>query len=132
MNKGQLIEAVASELGDSKAAATRAVDAVIASISTGIKADEAVTIVGFGTFTKKHRAARTGRNPSTGEPMQINASKTVGFKPSQSLKEDLIDEGAEFTSETDTEILAHLIAREYDGDIVFCIASLQPHRTRHS
>ena len=87
MNKGQLIEHVASELGDSKASASRAVEAVINSITNGIKEDEAVTIVGFGTFTKKNRAARTGRNPSTGEPMQIKASTTVGFKPSQALKQ---------------------------------------------
>jgi DNA-binding protein HU-beta len=87
MNKGQLIEAVAAELGNSKAAANRAVDAVIASITTGIKSDSAVTIVGFGTFQKKDRPARTGRNPSTGEPMQIQASTTVNFKPSQVLKE---------------------------------------------
>jgi DNA-binding protein HU-beta len=86
MNKGQLIEAVASELGDSKASATRALDAVINSITTGLKQDDAVTIVGFGTFSKKQRSARTGRNPSTGEPMQIKASTTVGFKPSQALK----------------------------------------------
>jgi nucleoid DNA-binding protein len=86
MNKGQLIEAVASELGDSKASASRAVEAVISSITTGLKQDEAVTIVGFGTFSKKQRSARTGRNPSTGEPMQIKASTTVGFKPSQNLK----------------------------------------------
>ena len=89
MNKGQLIEAVAAELGESKATATRAVDAVIASITEGIKADETVTIVGFGTFNKKHRAARTGRNPATGQPMEIKASMTVGFKPSNNLKEDL-------------------------------------------
>ena len=89
MNKGQLIEQVASELGDSKASASRAVDAVIASITNGIKDDQSVTIVGFGTFTKKNRAARTGRNPATGEPMQIKASTTVGFKPSQTLKETL-------------------------------------------
>jgi DNA-binding protein HU-beta len=90
MNKGQLIDAVASELGESKASATRAVDAVIGCITNGIKADQSVTIVGFGTFQKKKRAARTGRNPSTGAPMQIAASSTVGFKPSQTLKEDLV------------------------------------------
>lgn len=89
MNKGQLIEQVASELGGSKAAAGRAVEAVIGSITNGIREDQAVTIVGFGTFTKKNRAARTGRNPATGEPMQIQASTTVGFKPSQALKEHL-------------------------------------------
>ena len=48
-----------------------------------------VTIVGFGTFSKKDRAARTGRNPATGEPMQIKASTTVSFKPSQALKDVL-------------------------------------------
>ena len=89
MNKGQLIEAVASELGTSKAAASRTVDAVITSITTGIKQDESVTIVGFGTFIRKERAARTGRNPATGEPMRIDASTTVGFKASQQLKESL-------------------------------------------
>ena len=89
MNKGQLIENVAAELGDSKAAASRALEAVIGSITNGIKEDDAVTIVGFGTFTKKNRAARTGRNPSTGEPMQIKASTTVGFKASAALKETI-------------------------------------------
>ena len=89
MNKGQLIDAVAAELGDSKASATRAVDAVINCITSGIKKDEGVTIVGFGTFTKKQRKARVGRNPVTGEPLQIQASKTVGFKPSQTLKSEV-------------------------------------------
>ena len=86
MNKGQLIEAVASELGGSKVSANRAIDAVINSITQGIRRDDAVTIVGFGTFSKRNRPARTGRNPATGEPMTIKASRTVGFKPSQSLK----------------------------------------------
>ena len=86
MNKGQLIEAVASELGGSKTSANRAIDAVISSIRQGIRKDDAVTIVGFGTFSKRNRPARTGRNPATGEPMTIKASRTVGFKPSQSLK----------------------------------------------
>lgn len=89
MNKGELIDAVAAELGESKASATRAVEAVIASITKGVKIDDAVTIVGFGTFSKKKRAARTGRNPSTGEPMAIKASQTVAFKPSQSLKSEI-------------------------------------------
>ena len=89
MNKGQLIEQVAAEMGETKAAASRAVDAVITSITSGIKADESVTIVGFGTFSRKERAARTGRNPATGEPMQIRASTTVGFRASSSLKETL-------------------------------------------
>ena len=89
MNKGQLVEAVAAELGESKAMATRAIDAVINSITAGVKQDEAVSIVGFGTFSKKTRSARTGRNPATGQPMEIKASTTVGFKPSQALKEEI-------------------------------------------
>ena len=86
MNKSQLIEAVASELGGSKAAASRAIEAVITSITRGVNKDNAVTITGFGTFAKKDRPARTGRNPSTGEPLDIKASKTVSFKASDSLK----------------------------------------------
>ena len=89
MNKGQLIEAVASELGASKAAANRALEAVIKSIGRGLKKDEAVTIVGFGTFSKKNRPPRTGRNPATGEPMNIGASKTVNFKASPALKKSM-------------------------------------------
>jgi nucleoid DNA-binding protein len=65
------------------------VDAVIQSITAGLKEDEAVTIIGFGTFSRKERAARTGRNPATGEPMEIKASTTVGFKPSAALKNEM-------------------------------------------
>ena len=89
MNKGQLIDTVAAELDTSKAAAQRAVDAVVRGIANGIKEDSAVTIVGFGSFKKKHRSARTVRNPATGEPMNIQASKTVGFTPAQALKDEL-------------------------------------------
>lgn len=86
MNKGQLIELVASELGGSKATAGKALEAVIASITLGIQRDDAVTIAGFGTFAKKDRAPRTGRNPATGEPLEIEASRTVTFRPSPHLK----------------------------------------------
>lgn len=89
MNKSELVEAVASQLGESKASAARAVDAVVGCITTGLKDQEAVTIVGFGTFSKKNRPARMGRNPTTGEPIKIKPSTTVGFKPSQGLKESL-------------------------------------------
>lgn len=89
MNKGQLIDLVAAEMDTSKAAATKAVDAVIASITKGIKNDKSVTIVGFGSFSKKPRAARTVRNPSTGEPMEIRATTTVGFKPAAALKDQM-------------------------------------------
>ncbi|MCP3905159.1 MAG: HU family DNA-binding protein [Planctomycetes bacterium] len=90
MNKGQLIEAVATELSTSKAAASRAVEAVVSSITDGIKKDDSVTIVGFGSFAKKQRSARTVRNPATGEPIHIQATTTVGFKPSPALKGDLV------------------------------------------
>jgi len=89
MNKGQLIEAVAAKTGNSKAAASRAVDAVIGCITEGLQRDQAVTIVGFGTFVGKARKARVGRNPMTGQPMQIKASKTVGFKASPALKSNV-------------------------------------------
>jgi nucleoid DNA-binding protein len=89
MNKGQLIDAVAEELGASKTVALKAIDAVIASIAQGVDRDESVTIAGFGTFLKKQRPARTGRNPATGQPMEIKPSRTVNFKASQSLKENL-------------------------------------------
>ncbi|MEM7227913.1 MAG: HU family DNA-binding protein [Planctomycetota bacterium] len=89
MNKGELIDAVAAELGDSRASATRAVNAVIQCIESGIRADDAVSVVGFGTFQKKNRAARTGHNPSTGKPMEIKASTTVSFRPSANLKESM-------------------------------------------
>lgn len=89
MNKGQLIEAVASELNMSKVGAGRAVDAVINSITNGIKRDDAVTIVGFGSFVRKQRKARVGRNPITGETMPIKASQTVGFKASPGLKGEI-------------------------------------------
>jgi DNA-binding protein HU-beta len=86
MNKGELIDAVATELKTSKADAARAVDAVLECITTGLKTDQKVTLVGFGTFQKRTRAARTGMNPVTKAPMQIKASKTCGFKPSVQLK----------------------------------------------
>jgi DNA-binding protein HU-beta len=90
MNKGQLIETVAAELEVSKAAASRAVDAVVHGITRGIKDDDAVTIVGFGSFKKKQRSARTVRNPATGEPMNIPETTTVGFTPATALKGELV------------------------------------------
>lgn len=86
MNKGELIDAVAAELNTSKADAARAVDAVLGCIASGLKADEKVTLVGFGTFQKRVRAARTGMNPVTRAPIEIKASKTCGFRPSVQLK----------------------------------------------
>ncbi len=89
MNKGELIEAVAAELGGSRAQAAKAVEAIIGCITEGVKRDDNVTIVGFGTFQKKKRAPRTVRNPATKELMNVDASTTVSFKPSKVLKESV-------------------------------------------
>lgn len=94
MNKGQLIEAVASELGTSRTQAAKAVDAVLRSIQGGVRDSDGVTITGFGTFQKKSRAGRTVRNPATGAPMVLEPSMTVGFRPSQALKDALAETAA--------------------------------------
>ena len=87
MNKAELIDAVAEGADISKAAATRAVDTMFDSITNSLKQGNQVTLVGFGTFAVKDRAARTGRNPRTGEPIQIAASKVPGFKAGKALKD---------------------------------------------
>lgn len=87
MNKTELIEAVAASADLPKAAAGRAVDAVVESITNALKADDQVVLVGFGTFSVKERAARTGRNPQTGETIQIAAAKVPGFKAGKALKD---------------------------------------------
>lgn len=87
MNKGDLIDSVASQLGTTKNDASRAIDAVMASIATGLRADRKVTISGFGTFTKKELAERPGVNPSTGQRMTLPPTTTCGFKPSLMLRE---------------------------------------------
>ncbi len=90
MNKQELIESVAADKKAeiaSKAAAERAVNAVLEALTKGLKQDGEVQLIGFGTFKVKTRAARTGRNPGTGEPIKIKAAKTVTFKCGASLKE---------------------------------------------
>lgn len=88
MNKSELIEAIQLALGKeaTKRSADEALEAVLSSIAAGVKKDQKVQIIGFGTFEVKKRAARQGRNPKTGEAMQIAASTSVGFKPSSVLK----------------------------------------------
>lgn len=86
MNKGDLIEAVAVQLGETKAVASRAVEAVFQSIVDGVQRDQKVAIAGFGTFKKKHRKARKGMNPITRQEIQISPSTTVGFTASDSLR----------------------------------------------
>jgi len=87
VNKTELIDAVAEGADISKAAATRAVDTVLDSISESLANGDQVTLVGFGTFSVKDRAARTGRNPRTGEPINIPAAKVPGFKAGKALKD---------------------------------------------
>ncbi len=89
MNKGQLVETVAAELGQSKAAAGRAVDAVLRAIAAGLRKDGQVAVVGFGTFRAKTRAGRTGRNPRTGKPIAIQPGPAVSFRPGEPLKAEL-------------------------------------------
>ena len=91
MNKRDLVESVASELGGSRATAERAVKAVIDGILDGVERDRTVTIAGFGTFERKERAARLGRNPRTGESLEIPASTTVGFRPAAALKRTAVE-----------------------------------------
>lgn len=88
MNKSELVEAIASSADLSKAAAGRALDAVIESITEELKKDQGqVALVGFGTFYAKDRAARTGRNPKTSEPIEIPAARIPSFKPGKGLKD---------------------------------------------
>jgi len=87
MNKSELTEAVASSADLSKASAAKVVDAVIESVTNSLKAGEQVAIAGFGTFLVRDRSARTGRNPRTGELMEIKASKVPSFKAGKALKD---------------------------------------------
>ena len=87
MNKAQLTDAVAAATDSSKAEAGRAVDAVLGSVGDALGNGDSVSLVGFGTFSVRHRAARMGRNPQTGATMQIAASKVPGFKAGKALKD---------------------------------------------
>ncbi len=89
MNKSELIDAVAEAADLSKASAARALDAVVDSITGALKEGDQVVLVGFGTFSVKDRAARAGRNPQTGETIQIKASRAPGFKAGKALKDAL-------------------------------------------
>ncbi len=87
MNKSELIEAITAEADLSKAAAGRALDAVIGAVTNALKEGESVSLVGFGTFAVKARAARTGRNPQTGAAIQIAAANVPSFKAGKALKD---------------------------------------------
>ena len=87
MNKAELIDAVSTKTGLQKAEATRAVDAVFDAVTGALKAGDSVALLGFGTFVVKARAARTGRNPRTNEPIVIPGTKGAGFKAGKALKD---------------------------------------------
>lgn len=87
MNKAQLIEAIAETTGQTKTAASDFLDAFTSNVSKALKKGDDVTLVGFGTFSVRKRAARAGRNPQTGEELKIKASKAPVFKAGKSLKD---------------------------------------------
>ena len=86
MNKRELAAAVADAHDLDNSTATAVVETVFNTIAERVAADDAVTVAGFGTFERRHRAARTGRNPQTGEEIAIAASTSVGFKAAAQLK----------------------------------------------
>ena len=87
MNKAELIEEIAKSADITKASATRALDAMMEAVTTSLKSNDSVTLVGFGTFTVGERAARTGRNPRTNEAIVIAAAKVPKFKAGKALKD---------------------------------------------
>jgi DNA-binding protein HU-beta len=89
VNKTELIDKIAESADISKASAGRALDATIEAITSSLKQADPVALVGFGTFTVRDRAARIGRNPQTGAPIQIAAAKVPAFKPGKALKQAL-------------------------------------------
>ena len=89
MNKTELIEHIARQADISKAAATRALEALIGGVRTTLKKGGSVSLVGFGTFAVSKRAARSGRNPRTGDTIKIKAAKVPKFRPGKALKDAL-------------------------------------------
>ncbi len=87
MNKTELIDAVANAADMPKSAAGRAVEATLAAITDSLKSGEQVTLIGFGTFNVRERAARTGRDPRTGNSIDIKAAKIPAFKAGKALKD---------------------------------------------
>tara|TARA_B100000900_G_scaffold400433_1_gene404037 strand:- start:54 stop:326 length:273 start_codon:yes stop_codon:yes gene_type:complete len=89
VNKSELIDQIAESADISKTAASRALEATIDAVAGSLKNGESVSLVGFGTFLVRERAARAGRNPKTGEAIQIAAAKVPAFKPGKALKDAL-------------------------------------------
>jgi DNA-binding protein HU-beta len=89
VNKADLIDQIAQAAEISKSAAERAVDALIGSVKSSLRKDEAVTLVGFGTFYASKREARTGRNPRTGAELKIKAARLPKFRAGKALKDSI-------------------------------------------
>ena len=89
MNKSDIMDALAETAGLSKDDAGRALDATIKAVTGALKKGKSVSLVGFGTFSVRKRAARTGRNPRTGEAIKIKASKIPAFKAGKALKDSV-------------------------------------------
>ena len=89
MRKPELAAAIAETADLTKEQANRVLNTVLDEITGALSRKENVTLVGFGTFVQRHRGARTGKNPQTGQPVQIKASNTVAFKPGKFLKDSV-------------------------------------------
>jgi DNA-binding protein HU-beta len=89
VNRNELVDAVSNKTDMKKSEASKAVDAVFDSIAQALKGGDEVRLVGFGTFSVASRAASEGRNPRTGEKIQIAASKQAKFKPGKGLRDSL-------------------------------------------
>ena len=89
MNKNDLASAMAEDAGITKSSAIKALDSMTNAIKSALRAGDKVSIPGFGTFQAKHRSTRKGRNPATGEPIQIPASNSPSFKAGKALKDAL-------------------------------------------
>ena len=91
MRKPELVDAIADQADISKDKASQALNAALEAITKALQSEDSVNLVGFGTFLQRSRAARTGKNPQTGETIQIAASNTVAFKPGKALKQAVND-----------------------------------------
>ncbi|KOP57681.1 integration host factor [Pseudomonas coronafaciens pv. porri] len=89
MRKPEVAAAIAEKADITKDQAKKVLDAILEEITGALHRKESVTLAGFGTFLQRHRGARTGKNPQTGEPVKIKASNTVAFKPGKSLKDSV-------------------------------------------
>ena len=89
MNKGELIDTIASSTGESKRVVGDVLDATINTIEGAVKKGERVSLPGFGTFERRQRSARTARNPRTGEEIQVPATKVPAFKPGATFKSNV-------------------------------------------